>query len=71
MITSEQLHDAADIVALRTSYPEDAQIEEFISESVFDNYPKMDEASLAFGICIGIVVMSLPVSDNTPNTTKE
>jgi len=59
VITIEQLHDAADVVALMDSYPEGAQIEEFISESDFPNYPAMDEASLAFGICIGIVVMSL------------
>ena len=47
MITSEQLHTAADIVGLMESYPEGAQIEEFISESDFPNYPQMDEASLA------------------------
>jgi hypothetical protein len=63
MISADRLHDAADVVALMDSYPEDAQIEQFIADSVFDNYPKMDEASLAFGICIGIVVMTLP--DNT------
>ena len=39
------------------SYPEGAQIEEFISESDFPNYPQMDEASLAFGIAVGIVAM--------------
>jgi hypothetical protein len=69
MISAERLHDAADLVAMMDSYPEDAEIEKFIGESVFDNYPAMDEASLAFGICIGIVVMTLPV--NTTNTTKE
>lgn len=70
MISAEQLHDAADAVALLDGYPEDAQIEQFIADSVFDNYPQMDEASLAFGICVGIVVMTMP-GVTTTNTTKE
>jgi hypothetical protein len=60
MISADRLHDAADVVATLDAYPQDAEIERFIGESTFDNYPKMDEASLAFGICIGIVVMTLP-----------
>jgi hypothetical protein len=64
MISAERLHDAADLVAMMDNYPEGAEIEKFIGESVFDNYPKMDDASLAFGICVGITVMTLP-PDNT------
>jgi hypothetical protein len=59
VITAERLHDAADLVAMLESYPEEAQIEEFIGGSDFPNYGQMDPASLAFGICVGIVAMQL------------
>jgi len=59
VITAEQLHDAANILATLEGYPEDAQVEAFINNSDFPNYKRMDSTSLAYGICIGIIVMTL------------
>jgi len=56
VITSEDLHRAADKVTGMTAYPEGAEIDKFIEESQFHNHD-IDPISLSYGIAIGILVM--------------
>lgn len=61
LLTTEDLHRAAEKIGTdaeeeRHGIEEDA-VYEFFDGSVFDNYPKMDGVSLAYGVLVGVQAM--------------
>jgi len=59
LITSEDLHDATDVVQATESEAaigfEANAIQTFFDETIWDNHPQMGNVSLALGIFIGAV----------------
>ena len=64
LITAEQLHDAAYLVAKQESWQDtglaENAVEEFLGTSTFT--PPMDEVAISYGILIG--VMSVKAKDS-------